>query len=92
MRLPSTVTATETRSHDNMALAQGHFARGIERRLSEIPRGQGIPAKERALVAQAQAGAMMSLLQAWLRRGMKEPPAEMDDLFHRLFWSGADAR
>src|SRR5215213_3921202 len=29
------------RFHDNMELARGHFARGIECRLSELPRGQG---------------------------------------------------
>ena len=70
-------------------MAQGHFARGIEQRLKEIPRGRSVPDRERAVFAQAQAGAMISLLQWWLRRGMKEPPAEMDDLFHRIFWNGA---
>jgi AcrR family transcriptional regulator len=77
-------------AHQNLALAQGHFARGIERRLKEIPRGASVPARERAALAQAQAGAMISLLQWWIRRGMKEPPAEMDALYHRLFWRGAD--
>jgi AcrR family transcriptional regulator len=75
--------------HDNLALAQGHFARGIERRLKEIPRGRSVPEQQRAVFAQAQAGALISLLQWWVRRGMKEPPAEMDDLFHRMFWNGA---
>src|SRR5919106_4710436 len=31
---------------ENMELARGHFARGIERRLSELPRGQLILQKE----------------------------------------------
>ncbi len=30
---------------ENMELARGHFARGIERRLAELPRGKSIPAK-----------------------------------------------
>ncbi len=79
------------KAHDNLALAQGHFARGIEERLGQIPRARGVPAQERNLFALAQAGAMISLLQEWLRRGMKEPSAEMDDLFHRMFWNGAGA-
>jgi len=77
------------KGHQHLELAQGHFARGIEQRLKEIPRGRSVPDRERAVFAQAQAGAMISLLQWWLRRGMKEPPAEMDDLFHRMFWNGA---
>ena len=74
--------------HDNMQLAHGLFARGIERRLSELPKGQGISAKERPAIAYAHAGALLSLLQWWIDRGMKQPPAEMDQLFHRMVWKG----
>ena len=74
---------------ENMELARGHFARGIERRLSEIPRGKTIPAKERPAIAFAQAGALLSLVTWWIDRGMRESPSEMDDLFHRLVWNGA---
>ena len=74
--------------HDNMELARGHFARGIERRLSELPRGQAIPANERAAIAFAHAGALLSLLTWWIDRVMREPPAEMDELFHRMVWKG----
>jgi hypothetical protein len=28
--------------------------------------------------------ALLSLLTWWLDRGMREPPAEMDELFHRM--------
>src|ERR1041384_800928 len=42
---------------DNMELARGQFARGIERRLSELPRAQNIPANERPAIAFAHAGA-----------------------------------
>src|SRR5215813_12739484 len=45
--------------HDNMELAHGMFARGIERRLSELPRGQGIPANERPAIAFAHAGTLL---------------------------------
>lgn len=73
---------------ENMELARGHFARGIERRLSELPRGKSIPAKERSAIAFTQAGALLSLLAWWLDRGMREPPEQMDELFHRIVWNG----
>ena len=74
--------------YDNMELARGHFARGIERRLSELPRGQAIPAAQLPAIAFTHAGALLSLLTWWIDRGMREPPAEMDELFHRLVWKG----
>ncbi|HEY2963994.1 MAG TPA: TetR/AcrR family transcriptional regulator [Pyrinomonadaceae bacterium] len=73
---------------DNMELAHGLFARGIEKRLSELPRAQGIPADERPAIAFAHAGALLSLLTWWIDRGMKQEPAEMDQLFHRMVWQG----
>ena len=73
---------------ENMELARGHFARGIERRLSELPRGKSIPANERSAIAFTQAGALLSLLAWWLDHGMREPPEQMDELFHRMVWNG----
>jgi AcrR family transcriptional regulator len=77
--------------HDNMELAHGLFARGIERRLSELPRGQGIPAAERPAIAFAHAGALLSLLTWWVDRGMRQPPEEMDQLFHKMVWKGVES-
>jgi AcrR family transcriptional regulator len=74
--------------HENMELARGHFARGIERRLSELPRGQTVSAAQLPALAFAHAGALLSLLTWWLDRGMRESPAEMDELFHRMVWNG----
>jgi AcrR family transcriptional regulator len=74
--------------NDNMELARGMFARGIEKRLSELPRGQTIPESERPVIAFAHAGALLALLTWWIDRGMKQTPAEMDQLFHRLVWQG----
>ncbi|HKR14648.1 MAG TPA: TetR/AcrR family transcriptional regulator [Pyrinomonadaceae bacterium] len=71
---------------EQMDLAREHFARGIERRLSELPRGQSISPADRAAVAFAHAGALLSLLSWWVDRGMKQTPAEMDQLFHRIVW------
>jgi len=71
---------------ENMELARGHFARGIERRLAELPRGQSIRASERPAIAFAHAGALLSLLTWWIDRGMRQSPSEMDDLFHRMVW------
>jgi AcrR family transcriptional regulator len=73
---------------DNLELARGLFARGIEKRLAELPRGQAIPENERPAIAFAQAGALLALLTWWIDRGMKQTPAEMDQLFHRLVWQG----
>ncbi len=73
---------------ENMELARGHFARGIERRLSELPRAKSIPPNQLPAIAFTHAGAMLSLLTWWLDRGMRESPAEMDELFHRLVWTG----
>jgi AcrR family transcriptional regulator len=76
------------RIHDFLELGQGQFARAIEQRLAERPRASGIPAERRAAVAQALAGALMSLTSWWLDRGMPASPAEMDDLYHRMVWRG----
>ena len=73
---------------ENMELARGHFARGIERRLSELPRAQAIPPNQLPAIAFTHAGALLSLLTWWLDRGMRESPAEMDELFHRMIWHG----
>jgi hypothetical protein len=77
--------------HDNMELAHGMFARGIEQRLSELPRGRGIPAHERPAIAFAHAGTLLSLLNWWIDRGMKQTPAEMDQLFHKMVWQGVQS-
>jgi AcrR family transcriptional regulator len=74
--------------HENMELARGHFARGIERRLAELPRARAIPAHQLPAIAFTHAGALLSLLAWWIDRGMGEPPAEMDELFHRMVWNG----
>src|SRR5262245_32134385 len=73
---------------ENMELARGHFARGIERRLAELPRAQSIPPNQLPAIAFTHAGALLSLLTWWLDRGMRESPAEMDQLFHRMVWNG----
>jgi AcrR family transcriptional regulator len=76
---------------ENMELARGHFARGIERRLSELPRGKSIPPNQLPAIAFTHAGALLSLLTWWLDRGMRESPQEMDELFHRMIWNGVSS-
>ncbi|HEY7575212.1 MAG TPA: hypothetical protein VIB08_08625, partial [Thermoanaerobaculia bacterium] len=71
---------------DTLELAQGHFARGIDRRLARMPRGSGIRAQDRPALAAALAGALLSLMTWWLARGSPERPEEMDELYHRLVW------
>ena len=77
---------------ENMELARGHFARGIERRLAELPRGRSIPRNELPAIAFTHSGALLSLLTLWLDRGMRESPAEMDQLFHRMVWNGVSGK
>ncbi len=77
--------------NDNMELARGLCARGIEQRLSELPKGKGIPADERPAIAFAHAGALLSLLTWWIDRGMRQSPAEMDQLFHKMVWKGLES-
>lgn len=76
------------RIHDFLELAQGHFARAIEQRFSELPRGRGITATQRAALAQSLAGALLSLLTWWIDRSTPGSPEEMDDLYHRMVWTG----
>jgi AcrR family transcriptional regulator len=77
------------RMEDVLDLGRGHFARGIERRLTEAPRTGAWPAAQRAALAQALAGALMSLMTWWLDHERAGSPAEMDALFHRLVRAGA---
>lgn len=76
------------RLHDFLELAQGCFARGIERRMGELERSKHLPAEARAVMGQALAGALLSLMRSWLAQASRKSPAEMDALFHQLVWSG----
>ena len=80
--------ADSGRLNDFFDLAQGYFSRGIEQRLRESKRLPKFPHRELAARAFALAGSLLSLLRWWLNRGAKEPPSEMDELFHRIAWSG----
>src|SRR6476646_2639483 len=77
------------RLHDVMDLGKEHFARGIERRLNEMPRARTIPLERRGAIAHGLAGSLFSLLTWWVQTGMNVPPNEIDKLFHRLVWTGA---
>ena len=69
-------------------LAEGYFARGIEQRLKESGRFPKIPQRELAARAAALSGSLLSLLRWWLDRGEKESPQQMDEMFHRMVWTG----
>jgi AcrR family transcriptional regulator len=78
------------RIHDVMELGQEHFARGIEQRLSEMPRARGVQPDRRGAIAHGLAGSLFSLLAWWVQHGMTPSPEEMDKLFHKLVWTGAN--
>ncbi len=73
---------------DFFELAEGYFARGIERRVTESGRLAKLPQRELAARASALAGSLLSLLRWWLDRGEKESPQAMDEMFHRMVWNG----
>lgn len=62
-------------------LAEGYFARGIERRLKELGRLAKVQHRELTAHAFALGGSLLSLLRWWLDRGAKEPPGYMDERF-----------
>jgi AcrR family transcriptional regulator len=76
------------RLHDFFDLAQGYFARGIEQRLRESKRLPNLPQKELDAHVVALAGSLLSLLRWWIDRGEKESPRAMDEIFHRMVWTG----
>lgn len=80
--------ADSDRLNDFFDLAQGYFARGIARRLIDSGRLSNLPQRELDARAAALAGSLLSLLRWWLDRGAKEPPGEMDKLYHRMVWIG----
>ncbi len=71
---------------DVQDLARGFFARSIEERLEDA--GVKIEPTQRAAQAHVLAGSFFSLLEWWVDKGMKADPKEMDELFHRMAWSG----
>jgi AcrR family transcriptional regulator len=73
---------------DFFDLAEGCFARGIERRLTESGLLAKLPQRELAARASALAGSLLSLLRWWLDRGEKESPQAMDEMFHCMVWNG----
>jgi AcrR family transcriptional regulator len=74
--------------HEFFDLAEGYFTRGIQQRLMESGHVKNVPQRELAARAAALAGSLLSLLRWWLDRGEKETPAAMDELFHRMVWTG----
>lgn len=76
------------RIRDFYDLGEGYFARGIAGRLAESKRFPNVSQRELDARAHALAGSLLSLLRWWLDRGAKEPAQEMDELFHRMVWSG----
>lgn len=80
--------AASGKIHDVMEQGRGEFARGIEKRLLKLNQSPAAKAGEYAAQAHALAGALFSMLNWWIDRGMPVSAAEMDETFHRLVWSG----
>ena len=74
--------------HDVMEISRGLFARGIEQRLAGSAAAKKMSPMERAMSAEAYAGAFIALATWWVGRKKRATPEEVDALFHRLVWSG----
>lgn len=70
-------------------LAEGYFARGIERRLTESKKLTRLSALELRARSHGLAGSLNALLKWWMDHGAKQSPETMDGLFHRMVWKGA---
>ena len=79
------------RIHAFFELAQGYFARGIARRLKDMGM-KNLVQSELDARSHALAGNLLSLLKWWLDRGARESPKAMDELFHRMAWSGLQSK
>ena len=82
------VLVSSGKIHDLLELGRGHFARAISDRLSTQARSRDTDPEMQMAMGHALAGSLMSLLSWWMDRGMRETPAEMDALFHRIVWNG----
>lgn len=72
--------------HDVMELGRGHFARGIEARLRDMPQAGGVTSSSRTALALMFAGALFSLLERWLDSRTNETAEQLDDLYHQMVW------
>jgi len=79
--------ARSDRMSDFLDLARDHFARGIGRRLGEVPHARELPKTEREALAHALAGALLSHLDWWLRQQKRPSAEQMDRKFHALAWA-----
>ena len=73
---------------DFIELSQGYYSGAIERRLAELAATKGLDPARRTAMAQAFAGAFLSLLSWWMQQPSPPSPREMDEMFHSLVWSG----
>jgi AcrR family transcriptional regulator len=92
MRHLHTVLVAADKHNDFVELGHGYFARAIELRLAQMPGTTASAAPRNGALAQAYAGAFLSLLSWWLSQASPPSATEMDDLYHEMFWSGVRER
>jgi AcrR family transcriptional regulator len=83
------VLVSSGKMNDVLALGRGFLARSIDERLQTA--GIKVEPAQRSAQACALAGGLFSLLDWWMDKGMKADPKEMDEMFHRMAWSGLAA-
>ena len=91
MRHLQTALIAADKMRDFVEMAQGYFARSIEQRLASLSASQAIPAAQRNAMAHAFAGSLLSLMSWWIAQSSPASPAEMDELYHQMVWSGVAA-
>lgn len=73
---------------DFVELAQGYYARAIEHRLADLAATKELAPARRVAMAQAFAGAFLSLLTWWMQQPSPPSSEDMDAMFHSMVWSG----
>lgn len=82
--------ADSGRLHGFFDLAQGYFARAIERRLGGYRRLLNLSPDELNAQSHAIAGSYLALMRWWIDGKGKLSPQAVDDLFHGMVWKGLE--
>jgi AcrR family transcriptional regulator len=86
-----TALVTANKQHEFLELGQGYFARAIDQRLAELPQTRTIAPPRRTAMAHAFAGSFLSLMSWWIAQPAPPSAEDMDDIYHQMVWSGANA-
>ena len=76
------------RVHEVVELGQAHLAGGIKQRLEAIPRASVLSASRMKTDVAGVCRSVLFVAPWWVSHPQSGTPAEMDEMFHRMVWSG----